>query len=125
MQGSGTFGVEAVLSSVVPKDPSKGALLIIANGAYGTRMGEMAKVHKLNYTLLETAENTPPDLAAIDRVLKEAAKPYTHVAVVHSETTSGILNDVETIGKLVHKHGKCFIVDAMSSFGAVPIDLEK
>jgi len=90
------------------------------------RMGDIAKTHGLNYTLLECPEDSHPDFDAIDRALSsEAGKGFTHVAVIHSETTSGIINDVEAIGKIAHKHGKSFIVDAMSSFGAVPVDFEK
>jgi len=123
MQGSGTFGVEAILSSVVNK--KTGALLIIANGSYGMRMRDMARVHGIPHTCLECPEDAAPDLAAIENELKGGKLPYTHVAVVHSETTSGIINDVETIGDLVHKYKKSFIVDAMSSFGGVTVDFAR
>jgi len=115
--------VEAVLSSVVNR--KTGALLIVANGSYGVRMRDIARAHNIPHTYLETAEDTPPSLAAIDAALAKRDLPYSHVAVVHSETTSGIINDIQAIGQVVHKYGKSYIVDAMSSFGAVPIDFEK
>lgn len=120
MQGSGTFGIESVLSSVVP---DLGNLLIIINGAYGERMAKMAYVNKLIYTELKFPENTTPDLDVIAEKLA-SDKSITHVAVVHCETTTGIFNPVQAIGQLVSKYGKTFIVDAMSSFGGVPFDIK-
>jgi 2-aminoethylphosphonate-pyruvate transaminase len=121
MQGSGTFGVEGVFSSVINK---KKGVLIIANGSYGTRMKQIAKVHGINHTFLEYPEDAAPNLQEIEQALETKAKEHSHVAIVHSETTSGIINDIEAVGKIVHKAGKSFIVDAMSSFGATPIDFE-
>lgn len=120
MQGSGTFGIESVLSSVVP---DLGNLLIIINGAYGERMAKMAYVNKLIYTELKFPENTTPDLDVIAEKLA-TDKSITHVAVVHCETTTGIFNPVQAIGQLVSKYDKSFIVDAMSSFGGVPFDIK-
>lgn len=120
MQGSGTFGIESVLSSVVP---DLGNLLIIINGAYGERMAKIAYVNKLIYTELKFPENTTPDLDVIAEKLA-TDKSITHVAVVHCETTTGIFNPVQAIGQLVSKYGKTFIVDAMSSFGGVPFDIK-
>ena len=122
IQGSGTFGVESVVCSVV--DKAKGGLLVIANGAYGLRIAAIAKAHGVPHHLYSIADNTPPSLPDIDRLLSSAElRHVTHVAVVHSETTSGIINDIHGVGQLVHRHGRQLIVDAMSSFGAVPIDL--
>lgn len=123
MQGSGTFGVEAVLSSVVSKNGPNNKLLIIANGAYGLRMEKIAKAHNIGYYLLSYNDDTAPSMKDIEEQLKQH-KDISHVAVVHSETTSGIINDIQAIGQLVHKYNKSYIVDAMSSFGAVPIDVE-
>ncbi len=119
MQGSGTFGVEAVISSVLPRD---GKLLVIINGAYGERTATMAARHNIAATLLRWDENQLPDLATIDQAL-ESDLAITHVAVVHCETTAGILNPVARIGEIVKRHGREFIVDAMSSFGAIPLQL--
>ena len=119
VQGSGTFGIEAAISSVVPRD---GKLLVIINGAYGKRIAQMANVYQIPTTLLTTAENEAPDLAAIEAALS-ADRAITTVAVVHCETTTGILNPIEAIGEIVHRHNRVYFVDAMSSFGAIPVDL--
>jgi len=123
IQGSGTFGVESVIAAAVPK--SKGFVLI-ANGAYGLRMHKIAKAHSIPCTLIEYPDNTPPNVADLEAALSQPQNAHiTHVAMVHSETTSGIVNDVETFGQVVRKHNKSFIVDAMSSFGAIPLDFHK
>jgi len=129
MQGSGTFGVEAVLSSVIP---ATGKLLILRNGAYGERIEKMAKRLKLDYFAIGNDENqTIGDghlewiEKAWDQLLKVGFSPRqcTHTAVVHSETTSGIINDIQAIGAEMRQAGLTFIVDAMSSFGAYPINV--
>jgi 2-aminoethylphosphonate-pyruvate transaminase len=119
MQGSGTFGVEAVISSVLPRD---GKLLVIINGAYGERIATMAARHNIATSLLRSDEDQLPDLAAIDRILASDSA-ITHVVAVHCETTAGILNPIERLGEIVQRHKKEFIVDAMSSFGAIPLRL--
>jgi 2-aminoethylphosphonate-pyruvate transaminase len=121
MQGSGTFGIEAVISTVIPPD---GELLMIINGAYGVRMARIASIHGILVFPLEYPEDAWPVPADVDRVLTEEPA-ITHVAIVHCETTTGIFNNIEAIGKVVRNHRKEFIVDAMSSFGAVPVDFEK
>ncbi len=120
MQGSGTFGLESVISSVVPRD---GKLLVIINGAYGERIATIAARHGIATTISRAEENQLPDLVAIDQGLAADAT-ITHVVVVHCETTAGILNPIERIGAVVRRHGREFIVDAMSSFGAIPLQLE-
>ena len=120
MQGSGTFGVEAVLSSVIPPD---GKLLILINGAYGERMLKIAGVHRIPVLNYKFPENTQPSPDALQRALS-ADPAVTHVAVVHSETTTGILNPIATYGKIVQEYKLVYIVDAMSSFGAYPLDLK-
>jgi 2-aminoethylphosphonate-pyruvate transaminase len=119
MQGSGTFVVESVISSVLPRD---GKLLVLANGAYGRRIAQIARVHGIALEVFEIAENRKftPELVA---QYLASVTGITHVAVVHCETTSGILNRVEEIGDVVHRAGAAYIVDAMSSFGAIPIDM--
>ncbi len=121
MQGSGTFGIESVLSTVIPYD---GELLLIINGAYGERMAKIAAIHGILTTTLRYEEDELPVPADVDRILTDETR-ITHVAVVHCETTTGIMNDLNAIGEIVQKHGKEFIVDAMSSFGAVPVDFKK
>ncbi len=117
LQGSGTFGVEAVLATCIPPD---GKLLVLANGAYGERVVLMAQHMKLNHAVLRTPEDTLPDATTVDRTLN-ADPAITHVAIIHCETTTGILNPIEEIGQVVRAHRRLYIVDAMSSFGAIPI----
>lgn len=120
MQGSGTFGVESVISSVLP---ANGKLLALVNGAYGERIVTMAARHHIPVVALRCAENETHDPDAVRRAL-QADSGLTHVAVVHCETTTGVLNPVAALGRLVREAGRVFIVDAMSSFGALPLDLE-
>jgi len=119
MQGSGTFGLEAVVSSTVPPD---GKLLVIINGAYGKRLAKIASVLKIKTVTLEYPENTTPDPGEIEDTLKTDGK-ITNVTVVHCETTTGIVNPVREIGQIVAKSSAKYFVDAMSSFGAVPVNL--
>lgn len=117
MQGSGTFGVESAITCSVGKD---GKLLILSNGAYGERQEDICKHAGLNYRIQHFHYNEVPDAKIVEDIL--ASDPeITHVSMVHSETTSGILNDIEAVGKVVKAAGKVFIVDAMSSFGGVNI----
>jgi 2-aminoethylphosphonate-pyruvate transaminase len=118
MQGSGSFGVESVLGTAIPRN---GKLLVLTNGAYGIRMGQMAQVFQMNHQVLSYAEDQKPDLKEI-RALLEKDGNFTHIAVPHCETTSGILNPIREIGKLAKEFSKVYIVDAMSSLGGVPID---
>jgi 2-aminoethylphosphonate-pyruvate transaminase len=83
----------------------------------------MLKHAKFDHAVLRTPEDHPADPAALDALLA-ADRAVTHVAVVHCETTTGILNPIEALGRVCRKHGKLYVVDAMSSFGAIPIDLE-
>ncbi|MCH8342304.1 MAG: 2-aminoethylphosphonate--pyruvate transaminase [Chloroflexi bacterium] len=119
MQGSGTFTLEAVVSSSVPSD---GKMLVIINGAYGRRIAQIAEIHNIRTTTLEFPENQVPDLAQIEKAL-ETDTAITNVAVIHCETTTGLMNPVKEIGRMVQQSGARYFVDAMSSFGAVPIDL--
>jgi 2-aminoethylphosphonate-pyruvate transaminase len=121
MQGSGTFGLEAVVSSTVPPD---GKLLVIINGAYGKRLAKIASVLKIETVTLEYPENATPDLNEIADTLNTDGK-ITTVTVVHCETTTGIINPIREIGQIVAKSGAKYFVDAMSSFGAVPINLDE
>ncbi len=117
MQGSGSFGVESVLTSVIGENEK---LLICANGAYGERMADIAEHAKINYSIYREKYDQIPDARKLAMLLEEDPE-ITHVSMVHSETTSGILNDIESIAKLVKEKGRVMIVDAMSSFGGVDI----
>ncbi len=118
MQGSGTFAIESVISSVIPRD---GRLLVLINGAYGRRIAQMARVHGIKTLTLDAAENRRIAPEAVAERL--AGSGVTHVAVIHCETTTGILNPIEEIGAGVERAGAAYIVDAMSSFGAIPVEL--
>jgi 2-aminoethylphosphonate-pyruvate transaminase len=121
MQGSGTFAVEAMLTSFVPR---AGKCLLLVNGAYGHRAKKILDIAGRANVALETPEDTPPDLAALDAAL--ATDPaITHVFTVHCETTSGILNPVHAIAGIVAKRGRRLLIDAMSAFGALPLDARK
>ncbi len=117
MQGSGTFGVESVLTSVIGKEDK---LLICANGAYGERMADIASHAGIAHEVYRVAYDCIPDAKRIGEIL-DGDPSITHVSMVHSETTSGILNDAESVGKIVKEKGRVFILDAMSSFGGVDI----
>ncbi|MFO0914318.1 MAG: 2-aminoethylphosphonate--pyruvate transaminase [Pirellulales bacterium] len=120
MQGSGTFSVEATLGSVIPPD---GKVLIVNNGAYGKRMVQIADRLKIARHELAYAETVSPDAAQVAEVL--AADPtITHVAMVHCETTTGMLNPAERVGDVVRRAGRTYIVDGMSSFGGIPLTME-
>jgi 2-aminoethylphosphonate-pyruvate transaminase len=119
LQGSGTFVVEAALGTLIPRD---GKALVLVNGAYGARAAKILKRLGRAHEVYETEEDTPPDPAEVARRL--AADPALgHVVLVHCETTSGILNPLEAIASVVAEAGRKLIVDAMSAFGALPLDL--
>ncbi|MAA90198.1 MAG: 2-aminoethylphosphonate--pyruvate transaminase [Deltaproteobacteria bacterium] len=118
MQGSGTFIVEAVLGSLIPPE---GKALILINGAYGRRMTKMMDYLKREYLVHETPEDTVPILTQLDSTLARDSK-ISHVLVVHCETTSGILNPIDEIANIVARHARSLLIDAMSAFGAIPLE---
>ena len=119
MQGSGTFSVEAALGTLVPKN---GKVLVPANGAYCQRIARILGYLGRDVVVLEHGEDEPANPDRIQAAL--AADPsITHVAVVHCETSAGILNPLHNIAMVVAQHNRQLIVDAMSSFAAIPIDL--
>ena len=120
MQGCGSMGVESVISSVIPQ---MGSLLIINNGAYGLRMMQMARTLNIKTIELSYREDQIPDVNEIDQCLADNPE-LTHIAMVHCETTSGIMNPIQQVGQICIKHNVSYIVDAMSSFGADDIDME-
>ena len=120
VQGSGTFAIEATIGTLLPRD---GKLLVLVNGAYGERMMKIAKYLGRSAIALSCAEDRTPDLASLETLLVEDTG-ITHVAAVHCETTSGILNPIREIADIVAKHGRSLIIDAMSAFGAIPLDVK-
>ena len=118
VQGSGTFAVEATIGTLVPRD---GRLLVLVNGAYGQRMVRIAEVAGRAVTSLNWPEDEAVDAQALDRALV-ADSAISHVAVVHCETTSGILNPLQDVADVCARHQRPLLIDAMSSFGALPID---
>ena len=117
IQGSGTYAVEAMLGSFVPRD---GKVLVLANGAYGLRAAETLDYLGRHYHLLDKGDYLPPRGDEVAAIL--AADPaITHVLVIHCETSSGILNPVAEIAAATHAAGRQLLVDSMSAFGAVPI----
>ena len=121
IQGSGTFAVESMLGTFIPKD---GKLLVLANGAYGLRAAQTMDYLNRDYHLLDKGDYLPPRGSEVTGIL-ENDKAITHVLVIHCETSSGILNPLEEIGAVVKSAGRKLLIDSMSAFGAVPVDPEK
>ena len=117
LQGSGTFAVEAMIGTFLPSD---GKLLILINGAYGERMAKICRLAGHRFDTVTWPENQPVDVVRLDQALTD--KGITHVAVVHCETTSGILNPIGDIATAAARHGRGLLIDSMSAFGALPID---
>jgi len=121
LQGSGTFSVEAAIGTLVPRD---GHVLVPNNGAYCQRIARICKVLGRKLSTIDYPEDRQVQAADVDRAL--AADPsITHVALVHCETGTGVLNPLHEVALVVAKHGRGLIVDAMSSFGALEIDARK
>jgi 2-aminoethylphosphonate-pyruvate transaminase len=118
MQGSGTFSVEAAVNTLVPRD---GHVLVLINGAYGTRLAKLTRMMGRKLSTFETAEDVPTTAADVERLLAADAS-ITHVALIHCETSTGILNPLPEIAAVVARRGKSLIIDAMSSFAAIDID---
>jgi 2-aminoethylphosphonate-pyruvate transaminase len=118
VQGSGTFAVEATIGTLVPRD---GKLLVLVNGAYGQRMVRIANDIGRAVLAIETAEDTPVSADALDAALA-ADQTITHVTVVHCETTTGLLNPIEAVAAVCARHRRPLLIDAMSAFGALPLD---
>jgi 2-aminoethylphosphonate-pyruvate transaminase len=119
--GSGTAVVESVISSVVPHDKT---VLIVNNGAYGKRMCQIAKAYDMNYIEFKSSPIKPINLKKLIKIIKEN-KNISHLAVIHNETTTGLLNNLDDLGEIAKKYNLKFIVDAMSSYAAIPIDMKK
>lgn len=118
LQGSGTYLVEAMLSSFVPRD---GKVLVLSNGAYGKRAVETLRYLGRAHAVIDKGDYLPPRGKEVAAAL--AADPAIgYVLVVHCETSSGILNPLEEISQAVEHAGRKLLVDSMSAFGAVPVD---
>lgn len=117
---SGTGADEAMVSSCVPPN---GKLLVVDNGSYGARLAKIASVYGIDMDVFKSSTYEPIDTAALEEKMKNGK--YTTFAMVHHETTTGLLNHVEKICPLAKKYGMTTIVDTVSSYGGMPIDLEK
>lgn len=118
--GSGTLAVEAMISSGV----AAGALLVVNNGVYGQRIIDMARAHGIGVVEVRSDWSEPLDPAAVDQALR-AHPEIEAVALVHHETTTGLLNPVGAIGALARRHGKRFLVDSVSGLAGDDIDFER
>lgn len=119
MQGSGSFSVEAMLGTFVPRD---GKALVLANGAYGLRAAETLRYLDRAYTLIDKGDYLPPRGAEVTDALK-ADPAISHVVAIHCETSSGILNPLAEIAEATRAAGAKLLVDSMSAFGALPCNV--
>lgn len=119
--GSGTAAVESVLSSVIDQE----TVLIINNGAYGKRMVQIAEVYRLHFLEYKSEPDEAINLDDLETYIQNASDKIRFLSVVHSETTTGLLNNIEAIGQLCKKYRILMIVDAMSSYAAVPIRMKE
>ncbi|MBB99144.1 MAG: 2-aminoethylphosphonate--pyruvate transaminase [Rhodobacteraceae bacterium] len=119
MQGSGTFSVEAMLGSFLPRD---GKALVLSNGAYGKRIVQTLQYLGRDFAEIDKGDYLPPRGEEVARAL-EQDPAITHVVIVHCETSSGILNPLKEIADTVAAHGRKLLVDSMSAFGAVPLEV--
>jgi 2-aminoethylphosphonate-pyruvate transaminase len=120
MTGSGTAALEAAISSSV--DFGR-AMLVVANGVYGERIANVARTHGIRVVEVASEWTTPPDLELVERALKENAAVQV-VAMVHHETTTGLINPVAHVGRFARAYGKSFLVDSISGLGGEPLDLD-
>jgi len=118
LQGSGTFSVEAAVASVVPQS---GHVLVLDNGAYCKRAARLTTLMGRRCTVMPFDEAQPVSAPHLEQQL-QADPSITHVILIHCETGAGVLNPLQAIADVCERHGKGLIVDAMSSFGALPID---
>lgn len=121
MQGSGSFCVEAMLGTLVPRD---GKVLVLANGAYGLRAAETMRYLGRAHTLIDKGDYLPPRGEEVAAAL-DADPAISHVIAIHCETSSGILNPVAEISEAVYSRGRKLLIDSMSAFGALPLDVNE
>ena len=122
INGSGTAAIESILTSVVHRDRK---ILIVNNGSYGMRMCQIAERYKINFIEFNGSKVSPLNIHQLESILDSESNNLSHIALVHNETSTGLLNDIYKIGKLAKKYNLEVIIDAMSSFGAIPIDMKK
>jgi 2-aminoethylphosphonate-pyruvate transaminase len=121
MQGSGTFAIEAALGSFFPAKRQK--TLVVMNGAYGERAAKILERMGRPVVTIDKGDSAAPTPDEVAAAL-DADRNISHVFVVHCETTSGIINPIEAIAKSAKSRNRIIMVDAMSSFGAIPVDME-
>ena len=119
--GSGTAAMESTISSVVGE---KEYLMIIINGAYGKRMKQIAELHSINTICIEYEWGEPINFLEVEEIIKRQ-KSIKHIAMVHHETTTGILNSLEQFSKIGRKYNKTLILDAISSYAGLNIEINK
>ena len=117
MQGSGTYSVEAAIGTLVPRD---GKLLVLVNGAYGERMARLTAVMGRDLAVVDFGETRPVDPVRVAAALAQDPA-ITHVGIIHCETSTGILNPLAEVAGVVREAGRRLIIDAMSSFGVLPL----
>ncbi len=116
LTGSGSAAMEAAVSSVVsPGD----AVLCIVTGKFGERFAELAKVYGADLTVMESEWGDTYDLGAVAKLMEE--KAFKLVCATHNETSTGVTNDIKSLGELCTKHGALLLVDAVSSMGGMDI----
>ena len=118
LQGSGTFSVEAAVATIVPRT---GHVLVLDNGAYCKRMGKLSTLMGRRTTILPHAEDSPVSPQELEAALQRDPS-ISHVGFIHCETGTGVANPLQAVADVCARHGKGLIVDAMSSFAALPID---
>jgi 2-aminoethylphosphonate-pyruvate transaminase len=124
LQGSGTFSVEAAVATLVPPTERGGHVLVLDNGAYCKRAARVTTMMGRRLSVLTFAEDEPVSAAVLDRHLDQD-RSISHVVVVHCETGTGVLNPLEEVAAVCERRGVGLIVDAMSTFGALPIDARR
>jgi 2-aminoethylphosphonate aminotransferase len=120
LTGSGTAAMDATINSVVP--PGK-KVFIINNGVYGERMVQIARAYNIEHLDYEIPWTQVPDIKQIRDILKGDSR-ISHIAFIHHETTTGLLNPMREIGEMAHSLGKLVIVDTISSFAGIPINFK-
>jgi 2-aminoethylphosphonate-pyruvate transaminase len=119
LTGSGTAAMEMAVASVVPEGKK---ILTVSNGAFGERLGEIARLHRMPHVSLSCPWGTLPDPAALEAMLV-ADPDIAVVAMIHHETSIGVVNPVGAVGRICRARGVTLVVDAVSSLGAEDIDV--
>lgn len=120
--GSGTAAIDAVISSVIPAGKK---ILVVSNGAYGTRMIQIARRYEIGVVAYEIPYGDFPAAADVEKLLRQNQADLTHLAIVHHETTTGMLNPIEDFLRLARRFRLEIIIDAVSSYAGIPMDLAR